>query len=136
MVAAHQQLTWEWWGSRLRNFEAYISQPVLDEAARGDPEVAAKRLGLLSTLPVLEVDNIVVDLAESIVKSGAIPAEAAPDALHIAIAAVNGMDYLLTWNCTHIHNGVTLRKVEDTCHINGFVCPVICTPEELMEDSR
>ena len=61
------------------------------------------------------------------------PAKAAVDALHIAVAVVMGMDYVLTWNCTHIANAVIRPKIEDACRQLGYDPPVICTPEELME---
>ena len=63
-----------------------------------------------------------------------IPAKAEVDAVHIAAAVVNGMDYLLTWNCTHIANAAIRGKIEHTCRDMGLQPPIICTPEELMED--
>lgn len=52
---------------------------------------------------------------------------------HIAVAAVNGMDYLLTWNCTHIANAALRPRIEEVCFQQGFEPPIICTPQELME---
>jgi hypothetical protein len=52
------------------------------------------------------------------------------DALHIAVATVHGMDYLLTWNCTHIANAITRPKIELICRVAGYEPPVICTPPE------
>ena len=65
---------------------------------------------------------------------GPISGEHAADALHIAIAAANGMDYLLTWNCKHLANASHRSRIEALVEEEGFGCPVICTPEELMED--
>lgn len=59
--------------------------------------------------------------------------KAATDAAHIAIAAVHGMNYLMTWNCAHIANAKIAKAIENICTERGFECPVICTPEELME---
>ena len=73
-------------------------------------------------------------LAERLVSMGPIPHEAAADALHIAIAAVNGVDYLLTWNCKHLANATLRGRIETQVEEAGYACPVICTPEELMED--
>lgn len=56
----------------------------------------------------------------------------AEDAAHIAIATVNAMDYLLTWNFKHIANAVIRGKVEALCRSEGYVPPIICTPEELI----
>lgn len=128
--AAHQQITREWWAKR-GAFELYTSRLVVQECQAGDSQAAADRLAVLAEIPLLEQTPDVADLAEALVQRVPLPAKAAADALHIAVAAVNGMDYLLTWNCTHIAN-VTLRsRIEAVCRAAGFEPPLICTPEEL-----
>jgi hypothetical protein len=128
--AAHQQITREWWAKR-GAFELYTSRLVVQECQAGDLEAAADRLAVLAEIPLLEQTPDVADLAEALVQRVPLPAKAAADALHIAVAAVNGMDYLLTWNCTHIAN-VTLRsRIEAVCRAAGYEPPLICTPEEL-----
>ena len=87
---------------------------------------------MLDSVPVLPTTEEVEDLAEELLKDELIPAKAAVDAFHIAIAAVHGMDFLLTWNCTHIHNLSIVRRVERICAAAGFACPVICNPDELL----
>jgi len=81
---------------------------------------------------ILEISEDVGRLAGRIVEAGAIHEKASADAAHIAVASVHGVDYLLTWNCTHIANAEIMRGVRRVCEAEGFVCPVICTPEELM----
>lgn len=130
--AGHQQITKEWWQTRREHFDLYISQFVLDEAAAGDAEAARDRLATLHDLPLLDLTDEVGDLSAALVTSLALPAKAATDAAHIAIAAVHGMHFLLTWNCTHIANAEMAVAIETACRERGFSCPVICTPEELM----
>ena len=132
IVAGHQQLTRAWWESRKSDFDIFVSQFVIDEASLGDPEMIEKRLQAMSGLDQLELSDEVGSLAGKIVEAGAIPQKASADAAHIAVAAVHGMDYLLTWNCAHIANAEISRGVRRVCEANGFTCPVICTPEELM----
>jgi hypothetical protein len=60
------------------------------------------------------------------------PSRAIPDAAHIGMAAAHGMDYLLTWNCRHIHNAIIERQLEELCDALGLSLPVLCTPTELM----
>lgn len=132
LIAAHQQATREWWAERRGSFECYISQVVLDEVSGGDSEEAKTRLSVISNLSVLEATEEAELLAEAIVSGGAIPRRAARDAAHIAVAAVNGMDYLLTWNCKHLANAQIIRRVASVCNREGYDMPVICTPEELM----
>lgn len=132
VVAGHQQVTREWWERRNR-FELFVSQAVVDEAARGDAVVAARRLALLNGIPVLELGTEVYDVANRLLLGHAVPAEALVDAIHIAVTAVNRVDYLLTWNSRHIANAAARGKIEQACRAAGLQAPVICTPEELME---
>ena len=133
VVAGHQQLTREWWEKRRKDFDIFVSQFVLDEARMGDKDVAQKRLDIVETLDLLQINSDVTELAAAIVEAGAIPEKHAVDAAHIAIAAVHGMRYLLTWNCAHIANAEISSAVSSVCLRKGYQCPIICTPEELME---
>jgi len=133
IVAAHQQLTKEWWRTRRNAFEICISQFVADEAGAGNADAARERLDVLKPLPLLDVTESVLQLASALLQAGVIPDKAARDAAHIAVSAVHGVEYLMTWNCAHIANAMIIKRVQAICVQNGFSCPVICTPEELME---
>ena len=101
-----------WWRLQRARFDLYVSQFVLDEIGRGDPEVALKRVATVKGIPLLDINDDVLDLAEGLVGLKIIPAKAGTDALHIALAAVHGMDFLLSWNCKHIANAAIVRAVE------------------------
>jgi hypothetical protein len=133
-VAANQNTTIEWWETRRPCFELFISEFVAAEAILGDSEVAQKRLETIVDLPKLSITDAVKTLAKSLISEGAIPPKAEIDAYHIAVAAVNGVEYLLTWNCAHIANAIMRPKIEEVCRRQGFEPPIICTPQELMED--
>ena len=132
LVAAHQQTTEDWWLERRQNFECYVSQVLLDEASAGDPEEAKTRMAMIGGFPVLEITEETESLTAAIIDSGAIPSHAVRDAAHIAIATINDMDYLLTWNCKHLANAQMIRRLAVVCNQQGYNMPVICTPEELM----
>ena len=132
VLAAHQQLTREWWEHRDR-FDLFVSGPVLTEAARGDADAAARRMTALDGIPVRPVSAEASEFAERLLNTTIIPAKAAVDALHVAVAVINGMDYLLTWNCTHIANAAIRGRIEEACRAAGLQAPIICTPEELTE---
>lgn len=131
--AAHQQVTREWWATR-DGFETFVSQFVIDEAAAGDAEAATERLGALQDIALLDVTEEAILLAGNLVAGGGLPAKARVDALHVAMATVHGMDFLLTWNCKHIANAATRGTIEDMCRAAGFEPPIICTPLELLKD--
>jgi predicted nucleic acid-binding protein len=130
--AAHQKLTRVWWNRRDR-YELFVSQIVITEAGRGNPEAASRRLATLEGIPALAVSAEAVDLAAQFIRAQVMPEKAGVDALHVATAVVNGIDYVLTWNCTHIANAAIRDKIEQACRKSGFEPPIICTPEELME---
>lgn len=133
-VAAHQQATAEWWTQRRQEFELYVSQLVVEEASKGDKKAASRRLRQIEGIQLLSLSEASLGLAERLLADAAVPAEAEEDALHIAIAAVHGMDYLLTWNFRHIANAAVRSRIEETCFESGYGAPIICTPEELLED--
>ena len=134
ITAAHQQVTHDWWQHRRRDFDLFSSQLVIQESSAGDAAVAKTRLQLLSDISLVQVNVQCVSLARALVEKGPIPDKAAVDALHIAIATVHGMDYLLTWNCKHIANAEMQTAVNRICRNAGYEPPVICTPEELSGD--
>lgn len=135
ITAAHQQLTSEWWENRSKNFALFVSPVVLAEASAGDPIYAAKRLQLMNDISVLTVTNEALNLADELVRQHRLPTKAAQDALHIAISTIHGMDYLLTWNCKHIANAQMRAGIEKTCKMAGFQPPILCTPEELNNET-
>jgi hypothetical protein len=132
LVAAHQQITHEWWITRRNKFECYISQVVIDEASTGNPSEAKKRMDAINDFAVLEFTDEAESLAMTILTSGKFPQHSIRDAAHTAIAVVNDIDYLLTWNCKHLANAQIIRKISVVCNSEGYNMPVICTPEELM----
>ena len=134
--AARQEITREWWEQRRAEFELFVSQVVVRECQGGDPDAAAKRLDAIADLPLLEETAEAVALAEAILIQVPLPTQAVVDALHIAVSAVHGMNYLLTWNCTHIANASLRFRIESVCREHGFEPPVICTPDELLQQEE
>jgi predicted nucleic acid-binding protein len=135
IIAGHQQITREWWNNRRDQFEIYLSQLVIDEARAGDAEAARERLNAIKAFPLLDITPEVEVLATNIMSSGILPAKAVTDAAHIAIAAVHGIEFLMTWNCVHLANAILAREVGKICRQHDYDCPVICTPEELMGEN-
>ena len=134
IVAANQQITQEWWQVRRAGFELYVSQLVVQEAGAGDPDAAQQRLEVLEEMPLLELTEEALSFAEKLVQDGPLPQNAVEDGLHIAVATLNGMDYLLTWNFKHLANATMRYKIELVCRQWGYEPPIICTPQELLEE--
>ena len=134
VMAANQEATRKWWDESRAKFELFISQLVIGEISNGDPEAVKRRIAVVENLPELALTDKAEALAAKLLLGAALPQKAKADALHIAIATVHGMDYLLTWNCTHIANAIMRPKIESICRAAGYEPPVICTPPELVEE--
>lgn len=134
IVAGRQELTKEWWNNHRNLYDLLISELVSQEASDGDQAAASQRLNHLSAIDSLKISDEAIILADHLVNNGPIPKEYGEDALHIAICAVNGVDFLLTWNCKHLANAAHRSQLETMVEMQGYLCPIICTPEELMEE--
>lgn len=132
MVAANQQATEEWWRTRREEFNLVVSTAVVDEIAQGDPAAAERRLHLVRGVSILRPSDADAALARRLVTGLRLPQRGAVDALHIAVAAMNDVRYLLTWNCTHIANAALRPGIESACREAGLTAPLICTPPQLM----
>jgi predicted nucleic acid-binding protein len=135
-VAANQATTREWWATRRHQFELRASQAVVEEAKAGDEAEAEKRLDVLQSIVSVNITKDVIELAKALVTGIPLPHKAQADAVHSAAAAVNGMDYLLTWNCAHIANAALRPRIDAICRAAGFEPPIICTPQELLESEE
>lgn len=134
VTVARQVLTRRWWDDERRKYDLLTSQYVLDEASRGDPKLAGDRLTELSGIPLVDLPAEIPDIAAGLLRSAALPPNARLDALHIAAAAYHRLDYLLTWNCTHIANARLLPRVREVLDDSGYSLPTVCTPEEMLDD--
>lgn len=133
IVAGNQQLTRKWWDEKRDDFELRVSEYVLLECSMGDQSAATERAAILDGIPVLDVDDRAFELAAALVSDVPLPSKAQIDASHIALAAVHGVQYLLTWNCKHIANPSLRAKLHAICRREGFELPLICTPVEMWE---
>lgn len=136
IMAAHQEATRQWWDDERQHFDLYVSEAVIEEASAGDAEAAQRRLDAIQGIAELKITNEVRDLAKALIEHGQLPQKATLDALHIATATVNGMDFLITWNCRHIANATLQTSMRTTCHKSGYALPILCTPIELTEVPR
>ncbi len=133
IVAAHQQVTVEWWYDTLPKLEPFISPIVIEEVSRGDETAARLRLEKIADMPVLEITDEVRELAEVYFEKIPIPGKARGDAFHLAVTTFHGMDFLVSWNFSHILSARVRAVIQEINTIRGVSTPIICTPEELME---
>ena len=122
--ASRQASTRAWWDGGRSGFDLFTSQEVLQEARLGDVEMAGRRL---------ELTEEVGSLARDLIKAGLVPEKAASDAVHIAVASVHQMNYIVTWNFKHIANPYTRDRLREVVAQAGFHLPVMCSPEELIQ---
>lgn len=131
VTASRQAITAEWWLNSKSQFEVYISALVVEEISGGDPSAAAQRLQAVADIPSVAITEEARELADLLLNSKAVPANSARDALHIAVAATQAVEFLLTWNFKHINNAETRALIARVVEENGWPCPVLCSPEEL-----
>jgi len=134
VTAARQLLTHRWWEEERCNYDLVTSQYVIDEAAGGDALLARERLDTLDDIPLLQLGPDVDAIAEEIMSRAILPLKAQVDALHIAVTAHHRIDYLLTWNCAHIANARILPRIHEALTDLSCFVPIICTPEEMVDD--
>ena len=136
LAAAWQTATVEWWDNHSPRFELYTSALTIEEAGRGHREAAARRLEALDGITLLPITEAVIALSDALIHRRALPPSAQNDAIHIAVSAVNGVAYLLTWNFRHLANAETRPLIREVCEQKGYRGPEICTPSELMGDTE
>ena len=133
VVAGRQKITRDWWRYALNAFDLVVSELVHREASAGDPQAIRDRREALKGLPVLAISESAEDFARALVAGGAVPSTEREDSLHIALAVVNGIQYLVTWNFKHIANAAIRSRIQGVCIAEGYDPCTICTPEELRE---
>ncbi len=129
VVAAHQELTREWWALARGNYDLVISSVVIEEISRGDKDAVAKRLAVIAGLPVLGADQAVASLALEYQQMLEVSEQAEADLYHIACAVVFELDYLVTWNCAHIANANSAKRIAMYNAEHNRFMPMIVTPD-------
>ena len=132
LIAAHQQLTWEWWDGERHKYALTVSPVVTGEVRRGNPDVAKRRVELLAEAQTLPKVPAVGDIASQLFATLRLPERALADAWHFAFAIHYEIDYLLTWNCAHLANGPNLKTLAAYTQEEALWLPIVCTPEALM----
>ena len=129
--ASHQQITNEWWRDASGRYRLVISEAVVEECARGDPEAARSRLDAIRSIPVIARSPEAISLAAEYVRLLSLPPKALTDAMHVAYASVARVDYLATWNMRHLASSLTMRRLTTFNVDRGLHVPLIVTPEYL-----
>ena len=116
----HQMLTRDWWDTQRNRFETG-HQRIDDSRSFGRRcSGGGRTTQSLSGITTLNSSPATEALANALVAAFALPPNRLRDALHIATAAGNGIDYLLTWNCKHLANGLLRKRIEETCSKAGL----------------
>jgi len=131
IASARQHTTRIWWQNNADNFRLFTSEVVHFEASKGDPQMAHARLEFIASIPRVPVTAESHQLADKLLSCGVISAKAKTDALHLAIATVHHLDFLVTRNCRHLANGEISRQVVNFFRQIGYTPPYMCTPDGL-----
>jgi len=134
-IAADQAYTRQWWKEERSSCDVVASRFVFAEASVGKPDAVARRLDILKEIDFVRGDDDVVEaLARQLIEGHALPEKETTDALHIAAAAMVGVDVLLTWNCRHMANPHTLPRTREILQRAGFNCPQVMTPKTFLDN--
>ena len=133
-LGARQRVTRQFWENYSDNFEFVVSDVVITEIRQGDKIAAQRRIDALAGLTVLDLSPEAVTLAQELINAGAVPKESQTDAQHIAVAVVNGIEHLISWNYKHIVNETKRQHIDQVCQAAGYHPTILCTPAELIEE--
>lgn len=133
IIAAHQQITQDWWNNIRPKLKCVISPFVIQEISKGNIKASKKRLGAVEDFAVLALNNEIKELSNKYFEAIKLTNKSRIDAFHLAFSVWYKVDFLLTWNCTHIAGGRSRKILESINHKLDIPTPIICTPEELME---
>lgn len=133
VIAGHQRITHDWWRTARERFDLYISEAVRNELRLGDPGAVSRRISVIDDLPILAANDDVRALVAIYDKRLGLMGKARADLPHFAFAVAYEMDYLVTWNCSHIANGEMVRRLLDLNSELRRFTPLIVTPEEILE---
>jgi hypothetical protein len=132
IIARQQTVTRDWWRQHRHRHVTFISEVVIEEASKGDEELARRRQEILCPLPMLHTSEQTNELAARILAECRLPEREYEDAHHAALTAIHGVKVLLTWNCTHLANAHMIPHIGRACEAYGYAAPEILTPEQLI----
>ena len=119
IVAAHQQITYEWWHESRAKFNLFISEAVIDEIKAGDKDAATRRLAFTEGLPMLKLTDEIEILSVEYHDKLGLPQKAQMDVIHLAYVVAYEIAYLLTWNCSHLANGLVIQRLQNLVVFKG-----------------
>jgi hypothetical protein len=124
-----------WWKAHCTSETAFVSKYVSDEIEERDPLSARHRLKSIRSLPRCSDNVRVRSVSELLISGGGLMANARKAAEHIACAALNNSDIVLTWNCIDMANARKLPLLRILMNAEELLLPELVTPFELMENS-
>ena len=127
-----RDLTIRWWEHELSEYKAFSSILVRRELEQISEPHRTGYLKLIKPLAELELAEEAAILAEGYISRGIFHRKFIADALHVALASVNKIDYIVTWNFGHLANVRRQARIRLFNTAAGFFAPVIITPEFLI----
>ena len=134
LVSRYQrELSRAWWGRKSR-FSLFCSLVVVAELRQGAYRGQGMAIRLAEHLPMLPVTDAVAGVAEVYRRHLAMPSRDIADSLHLAVATVHCLDFLVTWNCRHLANANKIGRIERLNARLGLLTPRIVTPPMLLQE--
>jgi len=133
--AERETATRTFWHDHLKEYDAFISETVIAELVK-DTEHAAQQTQLVKDVPTLAVTDEANKLAHHYLASSVIRPTKLADALHLAIATLNKIDFLASWNYRDLARPAQQRKIMDYNEAHGLYVPAIATPDEFLKNNN
>ena len=129
-----QDMTRQWWALQGQFYDLRVSEAVLSELRAGRYPGQQKAVELAESLESIEITDEALSIAELYVRHRLMPRGTSGDALHLAVACLSEVGFLLTWNIRHLANPNKLGHLEVINRRLGLLTPLIVTPESLWKE--
>lgn len=131
-MLARRNWTREWWDAERTSYDCVSSIAVLEELSEGRHPRQAEAIALLNELPLLTVNETIIDIVDAYIDNHIMPRDPRGDALHLAVASYHRCQFLLTWNCAHLANANKFEHIRHMNNVLGLFVPTLTTPMELL----
>lgn len=132
---SRRAITRDWWDTERRNFEIWVSAVTEDELRAGVYSRQADCLRMVRRLKYLPITATAREMVARLLLKDVVPANKPGDAFQMAVCAIQGIDYLVSWNYAHLTNPVAQERLAAICRRLKLRVPSLVSPETIPRKS-